>query len=202
MGICKHWMWLPVMLPGPSGDNGTSPRNPNALRGIPFYAEVIHNGMQTSYSRGSRRDPVVRQGYPVLLHGMRREMDRAARESGCAMTMRVCSKPGCPNLHDGRGMCPSCRARADKIRRPHGNPYNTRGHQTFREAVLTRDPICVLCRKAQATVADHYPLDRVDLIEQGLDPNDPKHGRGLCKRCHDQHTAHTKPAGWNERAAD
>lgn len=118
------------------------------------------------------------------------------------MTMRVCSKPGCPNLHNGRGMCPTCRARADKIRRPHGNPYNTRGHQTFREAVLTRDPICTLCRKAQSTVADHYPLDRVDLIEQGLDPNDPKHGRGLCKHCHDTHTAHTKPAGWNDRTAD
>ena len=121
---------------------------------------------------------------------------------GAAMTMRVCSKPDCPNLHDGRGMCPSCRARADKIRRPHGNPYNTRGHQTFREAVLTRDPICVLCRKTQSTVADHYPLDRVDLIEQGLDPNDPKHGRGLCAGCHNRHTAHSKPAGWNDRAAD
>ena len=79
--------WLPVMLPGPSGDNGTSPRNPNALRGIPFYAEVIHNGVQTSYTRGSKRDPVVRQGYPTLLHGMRRGMDRAARELRCAMTI-------------------------------------------------------------------------------------------------------------------
>ena len=118
------------------------------------------------------------------------------------MTMRVCSKPGCPNLHDGRGQCPQCKATADKARRPHGNPYNTRGHQTFREAVLTRDPICVLCRKTQSTVADHYPLDRVDLIEQGLDPNDPKHGRGLCAGCHNRHTAHSKPAGWNDRAAD
>ncbi|AUS34616.1 hypothetical protein C1M55_28210 [Rhodococcus qingshengii] len=42
---------------------------------------------------------------------------------------------------------------------------------------------------AEATIADHHPLSRRELIVQGLDPNDPHHGRGLCKRCHDSHTA-------------
>ena len=115
---------------------------------------------------------------------------------GHTMTLRVCSTPGCPTLHTGRGQCPTCRTQADKARRPHGNPYGTKGHQAFRETVLTRDPICVLCRTAQSTIADHYPIERVDLIELGLNPNDPQRGRGLCKPCHDRHTARTKPAGW------
>lgn len=116
------------------------------------------------------------------------------------MTMRVCSTPGCPTLHTGRGRCPKCRVEADRARRPNGNPYNTRGHQTFRTQVLTRDPICVICRRARATVADHYPIERVDLVEQGLDPNDPARGRGVCSPCHNAKTARTKPGGWNDRA--
>lgn len=106
-----------------------------------------------------------------------------------AMTWRVCSKPGCGTLHTGRGQCPNCRAAADRRRRPNGNPYATRGHQAFREQVLARDPICVICLSARSTVADHDPLDREQLVARGLDPNDPKHGRGLCKRCHDRKTA-------------
>lgn len=112
------------------------------------------------------------------------------------MARRVCSRPGCPTLHEGTGRCPECRAQADRDRRPEGNPYSTPGHLAFREAVLARDPICVLCMRVHATVADHYPIERRDLVEQGLDPNDPARGRGLCKRCHDQHTARTA-SGWS-----
>lgn len=103
--------------------------------------------------------------------------------------MRVCSTPNCPNLHPNPGRCPTCRAQADRARRPHGNPYATQGHQTFRHQVLTRDPICVLCLRARATVADHHPHERRDLIEQGLNPNDPKYGRGLCVTCHNAKSA-------------
>jgi len=112
---------------------------------------------------------------------------------------RVCSSPTCPTLHQGKGKCPECRAKAESARRPNGNPYSTRGHQAFREAVLARDPICVLCLRARATVADHFPIERRDLVSMGLDPNDPQCGRGLCKTCHDQHTAATSPGGWNDR---
>lgn len=52
---------------------------------------------------------------------------------------------------------------------------------------------------ARSTVADHWPVERVDLVAQGADPNDPQHGRGVCKPCHDAKTARTKPSGWNER---
>jgi len=64
-------------------------------------------------------------------------------------------------------------------------------------AVLDRDPICVLCRLAASTVADHYPRSRRELIAAGDDPNDPACGRGLCKRCHDRSTAREQPGGWH-----
>lgn len=116
------------------------------------------------------------------------------------MGYRVCSTPGCPALHEGAGRCPRCRAEADRRRRPNGSPYSTRGHRIdFREQVLTNDPICVVCMSARSTVADHYPLDRVDLVERGMDPNDPAHGRGLCKPCHDSHTAKSHGFGGAER---
>lgn len=103
--------------------------------------------------------------------------------------MRVCSTPGCPRLHSGAGKCPECRADTDRMRRPHGNPYTSRGHQQFREQVLARDPICVECRADRATVADHAPTERWELVEQGLDPNDPEFGQGLCATCHNAKTA-------------
>ena len=124
------------------------------------------------------------------------------------MAWRVCSRPGCPNLHDGTGRCPTCTAAADKARRPDGNPYASKGHKEFRRTVLARNPRCVcmgdcgdhtgLCA-ARSTVADHHPLERVDLVAAGLDPDDPTRGRGVCKPCHDRKTARTKPAGWNAR---
>lgn len=113
--------------------------------------------------------------------------------------MRVCSIVGCPTLYEGtdsRCQVHQAEARAKRV----GNRvYSTAGHRAFRAAVLNRDPICVLCGIAQSTVADHYPIDRVDLVELGMNANDPAHGRGLCKRDHDQHTAATKPGGWNVR---
>jgi 5-methylcytosine-specific restriction protein A len=115
--------------------------------------------------------------------------------------MRVCATHGCPNLYptsDG-SQCHAHRKTAEKRRRPKGTPYATKGHRTFRTIVLQRDPICVLCDNALSTVADHYPLTRTELIQQGLNPNDPQHGRGLCKTDHDRHTAATSPGGWNQR---
>lgn len=99
----------------------------------------------------------------------------------------------------GVSMCPRCKGEAERVRRPHGNPYATAGHARFREAVLARDPVCVLCLASPSTVADHYPHERRDLVDMGADPNDPNYGRGLCKPCHDKHTARTSPGGWNQR---
>ena len=99
----------------------------------------------------------------------------------------------------GVSMCPRCKREAERDRRPAGNPYATSGHTRFREAVLARDPVCVICLAARATVADHYPHERRDLVDMGADPNDPNCGRGLCHRCHSQRTARDTPGGWNVR---
>lgn len=113
-----------------------------------------------------------------------------------------CKTPGCRGTaRPGRSTCSGCntRTRRDlRIRRGHSTEQGYgRGHRDrFRTGVLTRDRVCVVCRRREAVVADHYPLDRKTLVKMRLDPDDPDHGRGLCKRCHDQHSADAQPGGW------
>lgn len=113
-----------------------------------------------------------------------------------ARARRTCNQCG-RTIDAGQARCADCTRQAERTRRPDGNPYNTKGHQHFREAVLTRDPICVICQLSLATVADHWPIERRDLVAQGLDPDDPSRGRGLCGRCHSRHTAATEAGGWH-----
>lgn len=109
---------------------------------------------------------------------------------------RVCSVPGCPQLTTA-GRCPDHRRQADQARGTSADRgYRSAGHQAFRAAVLTRDPLCVLCPNP-STVADHYPLSRRQLVAQQQDPNDPQHGRGMCAPCHGRETAQHQPGGWN-----
>jgi 5-methylcytosine-specific restriction protein A len=112
--------------------------------------------------------------------------------------MRVCSTPGCPTIYDGTASrCPAHRRAADKARGNRG--YQSAGHRAFRDAVLARNPVCVICRLAPSTVADHYPRSRKELITLGLNPNDPQYGRGLCAADHNRETAIHQPGGWNNR---
>jgi 5-methylcytosine-specific restriction protein A len=112
--------------------------------------------------------------------------------------MRVCSVAGCPTIYeDTNSRCITHRREADKARgTKHERGYDSRGHKSFRNQTLMRDPICVLCHARESTVADHYPLSRRDLIEGGMDPNDPNHGRGLCVSCHNKETAQHQPGGF------
>ena len=72
--------------------------------------------------------------------------------------------------------------------------YGKRHQGRFRSAVLDAAGFrCVLCG-GEATVADHFPLTRRQLVAGGEDPDDPRHGRALCKECHDRHTASTSIA--------
>ena len=50
------------------------------------------------------------------------------------MSWRVCSTPGCPNLIETPARkCDACtRAQRDRTRTRGRNPYNTKGHQSFR----------------------------------------------------------------------
>lgn len=115
------------------------------------------------------------------------------------MGSRICSLPGCPVIHDGTGgsRCPEHTRQAKQDHWARTRAYSSREHRAFREQVLTKDPVCVLCSMAVSTVADHYPHSREDLITLGMNPNDPRHGRGLCKPCHDTETARNQPGGWN-----
>lgn len=112
--------------------------------------------------------------------------------------MRVCSVSGCPTIYPRAegSRCTPHRQAARRARRATNDVYTSAGHKRFREAVLVAQPICTICWVAQSTVADHYPLDRRELVRKGLDPNDPERGRGLCAKCHNKHTAATNPGGW------
>ena len=104
--------------------------------------------------------------------------------------------PVCGRRSSGR--CESCAAAAERARGSAASRgYGTQHEARFRRRVLTRDPVCVLCRRALSTVADHFPLSRRELVAAGMDPNDPRHGRGLCARCHSKATAELQPGGWN-----
>lgn len=111
----------------------------------------------------------------------------------------VCSVPGCPVFTQGGGRCDDCRSEAEQRRGSARQRGYGRGHETrFRPGVLARDPVCVLCGQAPSVHADHHPMSRRELTDAGLDPNDPRHGRGLCQRCHSSETATHQPGGWNQ----
>lgn len=119
---------------------------------------------------------------------------------------RVCNVPGCPEFTQA-SKCDAHRREAEARRgsaRERG--YDAEHERRFRRPVLQRDPTCV-CTDVDhghgspcgqpSRHADHYPQDRRALVQAGLDPNDPKHGRGLCGPCHSSETAHHQPGGWN-----
>ena len=112
------------------------------------------------------------------------------------MTWKICNVAGCPELTQTTQCDKHTRQREARRRGTKDKGYNTAGHKAFRTLVLHRDPICVLCGVAVATDADHYPKDRKQLVLEGLDPNDPKHGRGLCHACHSKETARNQPGGF------
>lgn len=111
--------------------------------------------------------------------------------------LRVCTKPGCPELVTG-GRCPQHQKQAEQSRGSSAQRgYGRRHRDRFRAGVLAKNPVCVECGKRPSSEADHHPLDRRTLQLRGLDPNDPVYGRGLCKPCHDRHTAQAQPGGWH-----
>lgn len=121
-----------------------------------------------------------------------------------ARAWKVCATPDCPELvPPGQSRCEDCTSEADKRRGTAAERgYTGSGHRTFRKRVLARDPICMVCRLAPSTVADHHPLSRRELVASNMNPNDPDHGRGLCKPCHDRETAKHQPGGWNDHHSE
>lgn len=116
------------------------------------------------------------------------------------MAWKACSTPGCPELVPTPGRCDQCTRESERRRGSAASRgYGTRHTRRFREAVLARQPFCALGCGRPSAHADHYPLDRRTLELRGFDPDDPKHGRGLCARCHSRETAREQPGGWNAR---
>ncbi|ROT29675.1 holin [Micromonospora sp. HM5-17] len=120
--------------------------------------------------------------------------------------LKICSQPGCPEL-TASGRCAAHTRDADQRRGTrHQRGYGRAHERRFRTGVLRRDPLCVCTDTSHghgpaclrpSTVADHWPRDRRELVRLGLDPDDPQYGRGLCKPCHDRHTAQAQPGGWH-----
>lgn len=108
-----------------------------------------------------------------------------------------------------RGRCPKCQQQGDRKRGSFAERgYTNRHRSTFRKGVLTKHPTCVCTSEThghaipcgqRSTDADHHPVDRRELVARGLDPDDPRHGRGLCHPCHSKHTGQHQPGGWNRR---
>jgi 5-methylcytosine-specific restriction protein A len=116
--------------------------------------------------------------------------------------LTTCSAPGCGELVE-HGRCSDCSTAAERQRGSSSKRGSGKKHRTrFRAAVLERDICCVLHRElgewVLATVADHWPLSRRELVEHGDDPDDPSHGRGLCHDCHSTETARLQPGGFNQ----
>ena len=108
--------------------------------------------------------------------------------------LNPCSTPGCSNLV-AHGRCAEHEKQAEKQRgSADKRGYGTRW-QRIRKAYLYRHPWCTLCG-AMATVADHYPLSRRELVARGADPDAPSNLRPLCATCHNRETAQHQPGGW------
>ncbi len=112
--------------------------------------------------------------------------------------LRVCPVPGCPQLTAG-GRCGTHRREADQARGSrHERGYGT-GWTATRDNYLKRNRWCRLC-EAKATVADHYPVSKRDLLAQAVSDPDADHRlRPLCASCHGKETAKHQPGGWNAR---
>jgi 5-methylcytosine-specific restriction protein A len=115
-----------------------------------------------------------------------------------ARAKRLCST--CPTVvPHGHSRCGDCIRKAEQTRgTAHQRGYGATHRKVFRAGVLARHPFCQHPRCTErATDADHWPLSRRQLVDAGLDPDDPKHGRGLCHAHHSRETATNQPGGWH-----
>lgn len=107
--------------------------------------------------------------------------------------LRPCANPACPRQvkEQRRRYCEECQPAEWKKQndQPHRKEmhsfYHSKAWFAVRRQVLSRDPVCVLCRQAEATTVDHIK-DRTEAPELELEPSNLQ---GVCKRCHGRKTA-------------
>lgn len=111
--------------------------------------------------------------------------------------MKVCSRPGCPNLVEaGVGRCDACRGDAERARGTAAERgYDTRWRRT-RADFLQEFPLC----SAHGCIHLAEDVDHID-GEGPLGPrgHDWSNLRALCKSHHAERTARDQPGGWNRR---
>lgn len=111
-----------------------------------------------------------------------------------------CATPGCPGKTP-TGRCERCQGRGQRGTAQGRETTAARGYGAIWRAVrldyLGRHPRCVLCGR-MATVADHYPTSRRQLIrDQVPDPDADHRIRPLCAPHHATETAKHQPGGWH-----
>ena len=100
------------------------------------------------------------------------------------MARTVCAEPGCPTVVD-RGRCDQHR-RGDQ-RGPRFR-YGGRRWRRIRAQFLAANPACLDCG-GSATVADHAPVSRRELIARGeAHPDAHRHLQPRCASCHSRRT--------------
>lgn len=109
------------------------------------------------------------------------------------MRVGVCTHPDCGELVRGGGRCPEHRSearRAADARRPSASERGYgHGWAKRRSEYLRFHPWCVDCG-GPATVPDHQPRSRAELVRQGNpDPDAWHHLVPRCERCHNRRTA-------------
>lgn len=114
--------------------------------------------------------------------------------------LKVCSTAGCWELVPS-GRCAGCDARADKARGTAADRGYDAAWRRRRRAYLIRHPLCAVllpgCTRL-ATVPDHWPLDRRELVRLGVPDPDADHRlRPACAHCHGVATAAAQPGGWH-----
>ena len=116
---------------------------------------------------------------------------------------KVCSTVDCPNLV-AQGRCAKCRAEAERKRGTrHERGYDSAWSKRAKR-YLARHPLCAVkgptCSYV-ATVPDHHPVSRRDLVAQGVaDPDADHRLRPVCASCHGRETAVNQPGGWHRRS--
>jgi|SRR3954465_401552 len=124
---------------------------------------------------------------------------------------RPCNKSGCPQLTKD-GYCPQhvkpsvgaeAKRQYDRNRKtdPYRKLYNTAQWKRTRQAILARDPLCMLAKKCVERFGTPMPAEVVDHIKpirDGGESFDANNLQGCCKACHDWKTS-TENGGLGHR---
>jgi hypothetical protein len=111
-----------------------------------------------------------------------------------------CTTPGCPGRTITGGRCARCLARVPPRPSAAERGYGATWRYVTRPEFLARHPTCALCSQP-ATVPDHYPRSRRQLVRAGVpDPDAERFLRPLCDEHHRVETARRQPGLWHRDA--